>query len=77
MFVDSDQPPGDAQTNEWPNLQTKSEAVKENKASATDGALHQRPVVPHTPKVAIFRDAVSIGSHILRCIESLSLTHYL
>lgn len=61
VFVDSDQPPGDAQTNEWPNLQTKAEAIKENKASASDGALHQRPVVPRTPKVAIFRDSVRIA----------------
>jgi|SRR3984885_3866124 hypothetical protein len=59
VFVDSHSAQEDAQTNEWPQLQTKAEATKENRASAVEGAIHQRTVAPRTPKVTIFCDAVS------------------
>lgn len=59
VFVDSHPAQEDVQTNDWPQLQTKAEAAKENQVSAVEGAIHQRVVAPRTPKVAIFRDAVS------------------
>jgi len=62
VFIDSHSAQEDAQTNEWPQLQTKAEATKENRASAVEGAIHQRAVAPRTPKLTIFRDAVSCHS---------------
>jgi len=59
IFVDPHPAQEDAQINEWPQLQTKAEATKENRVSAVEGAIHQRAVAPRTPKVTIFRDAVS------------------
>ncbi|KAF8309919.1 hypothetical protein DL93DRAFT_2141052 [Clavulina sp. PMI_390] len=62
VFVDGGDSQEDAQLNEWSTLQTRGEAIKENTASKVDGALHQRPFVPRTPKVMIHRDEVGCGT---------------
>jgi hypothetical protein len=48
----------DVQTNEWSKLDTRAESVKENNASAVDGAIHQKVEKKMKPKIEIFRDEV-------------------
>jgi hypothetical protein len=76
VFVESHPAQEDAQTNEWPQLPTKAEAMKENQVSAVEGAIHQQVVAPRTPKVTIFRDAVSsqFESEASECLFNIVLT---
>jgi hypothetical protein len=54
----------DAQLNDWPQLDTKAAANKENSKDATPWkgeTLHQAiPATPRTPKIPIYRDEVRV-----------------